>query len=186
MHLLTHLNRLPAPLAVLMALQFLGGCTTMTPNECRSADWGGVGLRDGLSGEPLSVLDARVKDCAEAGVRVGTTQYLQGRTVGLQTYCELPNAVRLGLDGKPYRGVCPAVVDPEFRRRHALGSEVHNARSNLQTLEGQRRNLEKKLDEAATDDERRKARDELAFLDRNLRRGRDRLRDAEWALDRLR
>lgn len=169
-----------------LAACMLGACATMTPEECKTARWQDVGLRDGLAGEPMSQLDSRVKDCAEAGVSVNTPLYLQGREQGLQSYCRLENAARLGLDGKSYHGVCPADVDGEFRRRRDLGYEVHSARQQLRSLEYRRLDLEKRLRDAARDEERRKLRDELAELDRRQVRERDRLRDAEWALDRRR
>lgn len=158
----------------------------MSPNECRSADWRGVGLRDGLAGEPLSMLDRRTKDCAEAGVAVNTPLYLDGRNQGLPQYCQLDNAARLGLDGKTYNGVCAPGIDGEFRRRHAVGYEVNQSRNALRDLDRRRRDLEDKLSKAKNDDERKRAREDLRDLDFSLRRARDRVRDAEWAYDRLR
>ncbi|MCJ0762209.1 DUF2799 domain-containing protein [Variovorax terrae] len=169
-----------------LVLAGLSACTTMSPSECKLANWYDVGLRDGLAGEPLSQLDSRTKDCAEAGVPVNTVPYLQGRDQGLQSFCQLDNAVKLGLDGRSYNGVCPAFIDGEFRRRRDLGYEVYSARGQLRSLESRRRELEKKLRDAANDDDRRKAREELSDLDQRFRRARDRQRDAEWALDRLR
>lgn len=175
------------PLFLLSGLVLvLPACTTMTPNECKTANWYDVGLRDGLAGEPLSELNARTKSCAEAGVQANATQYLQGRNQGLLSYCRMDNAVRLGLDGKSYQGVCAPAIDGEFRRRYNLGHEVYSARSALRSQDSRRRSLEEKLRETGSDEERRRLREELSDLDRSQRRARDRLRDAEWALDRLR
>ncbi len=173
-------------LGVLIFGGVLSACTTMTPEECRAADWGAVGLRDGLAGEGRGQLDARVKDCAEAGVQVGTVQYLQGRERGLQSYCQLPNAARFGLDGKTYYGVCPVQIDAEFRRRHALGKAVHDARAELRNQESRRDAQEKRIDKAGNDEERRKAREAMRDIDRDIRRAEIKLRDADWALDTLR
>ena len=171
----------------LLALCFwLTGCATMTPNECKAANWGEVGLRDGLEGKALSVLNDRVKDCAEANVPVDTPRYLQGRDQGLLQFCRIENAVPLGLNGKSYDGVCPAAMDAEFRRRFKVGRDVHLARNELRTLEGRRSTAEERLRSAANDDDRRRARDALRDLDSDMRRARDRVRDTEWVLDRLR
>ncbi len=110
---------------------WLTGCATMTPNECKAANWGQVGLRDGLAGSGLSVLNDRVKDCAEAQVPVDTPRYLQGRDQGLLQYCRIENAAPLGLNGKSYDGVCPAAMDVEFRHRFKVGRDVHLARTEL-------------------------------------------------------
>ena len=165
---------------------WLTGCATMTSNECKAANWGEVGLRDGLAGAALSVLNDRVKDCAEAQVPVDTPRYLQGREQGLLQYCRIENAVPLGLNGKSYDGVCPPAMDAEFRRRFMVGRDVHVARTELRSLDSRVSTAEERLRSAANDDDRRRARDALRDLDSDMRRARDRVRDAEWVLDRLR
>ena len=176
-----------ARLLVTLALfVWLTGCATMTAHECKVANWGEVGLRDGLAGAALPVLNDRVKDCAKAQVPVDTPRYLQGRDQGLLQYCRIENAVPLGLDGKGYNGVCPVAVEGEFRRRFQVGREVHVARNELRSLESRLGVAEERLRSAASDDDRRRFRDALRNLDADMRRARDRLRAAEWALDRLR
>ena len=164
----------------------LGGCATMTADECKVANWSDIGLRDGVEGAALSRLDARVKDCAEAQVGVDTARYLQGRDRGLLQYCRIENAVPLGLNGKSYDGVCPAPIDSEFRRRFRLGRDVHDTRVAVRNLEGSIGNAEDRLRTAPNDEDRRRAREALRDLDSDIRRARDRQRDAERALDRLR
>lgn len=177
------MNKLILPL---LLAGLLSACSTMSPQECKVANWSEVGLRDGLAGESLSHLSERVNDCAEVGVKVNTAQYLQGRQQGLQEYCQLSNATRLGLDGKEYRGVCPAAIDGEFRRRRDLGYELYDTRNQLRNLDTRRNDLERRLRDASKDDERRRLRDELWSLDQRYARLRDRQRDVEWSLDRLR
>jgi hypothetical protein len=171
----------PALLATLLA-----GCATMDADQCRKADWRAVGLRDGQNGEPLALLDRRAKDCADNQVAVNRPLYLEGRNLGLPQYCRVDQAARYGVEGKPYHGVCAPGIDGEFRRRHALGWEVHQARSALNNLDGQQRTLESKLARAKNDDERRSVRQELRAMDNDIRRARDRVRDAEWNFDRMR
>lgn len=164
----------------------LSACSTMSVNECKLANWQDVGLRDGLAGAEMKLLDERIKDCAEALVPVDTTAYLRGRDQGLASYCRLDNAVRQGVDGKGYAGVCPPQVDAEFRRRWQAGMDLYRARADLASMESRRRSLEHRLREAPTDDERTRARNDLSELDWRMRAARDHVRDAEWALDRLR
>ena len=174
-------------LSVIVALStLLGGCATMSADECRVANWSDVGLRDGLEGAALSRLDYRVKDCAEAKVAVDTPRYLQGRDQGLLQYCQLEKAVPLGLKGGSYNNVCPVGIDGEFRRRFRLGRDVFDARQTVQSLEGNIGNAEDRLRAAPNDEERRRAREALRDLAFEIRRARDRQRDAERALDRLR
>ena len=172
--------------SALVLLVLLGGCAAMTVEECKVARWGEVGLRDGLAGEPLGKLNALVKDCAEAHVAVDTPTYLQGRDQGLLTYCRLDNAPRQGLAGKTYSGACPASIDGEFYRRFAIGREVYDANQQMRGLDGRRVDLENRLRATKEDDAKRRLREDLSDLDRTMRRARDRVRDAEFTLDRLR
>ena len=59
-------------------------------------------------------------------------------------------------------------------------------REQVRNLDSRRMGLERQLRDAQKDDDRRKYRNELSDLDYSLRRARDRVRDAEWALDRMR
>ncbi len=171
---------------VLASSALLGGCATMSADECKVANWNEVGLRDGLEGAALSKLDYRVKDCAQAKVAVDMPRYLQGREQGLLQFCNLENAAPLGLNGASYNGVCPVGIDGEFRRRFRLGRDVYDTRQSVRNLEGHVNNAEDRLRVAPNDDERRRARESLRELDFEIRRARDRQRDAERALDRLR
>jgi Protein of unknown function (DUF2799) len=174
-------------LSLILALSaLLSGCATMSADECKVANWGDVGLRDGLDGAALSKLDARVKDCAEAKVAVDTLRYLQGRDQGLLQFCQIEKAAPLGLGGGNYNNVCPVGIDGEFRRRFKLGRDVHDARQAVKNLEGNINNAEDRLRAAPNDEDRRRAREALRDLDYEIRRSRDRQRDAERALDRLR
>lgn len=189
----------------LMAAGALSGCETMSPEECRYANWNDVGLRDGLAGKPVGLLDERVKSCAKAGMPVDTRQYLGGRELGLRTYCQLDHAVPLGLNGDAYLGVCPPPIDVEFRRRYQMAYAVHDLRARVEQLdrraERQQHELreidldeDKQLKAAGKDEDRqrihhdaderrRHLRGEMHDLDRNLRDARDNLRAAERMLD---
>ena len=194
-------------LALLIALT-LASCATMSPQECKFANWGEVGLRDGLEGQSLGLFNTRVSDCAEAGVRVDGNAYLKGRDSGLRSYCRLENAVQLGLNGGSYEGVCPAQIDGEFRRRFQTGYNVYASHAEVARLENRMQSLEQRLrkldrDEDKRlrdankeddrrrirrdiDDERHRTRDELRDLDRALYRAREAVRHAEWTLSQLR
>jgi hypothetical protein len=172
--------------AVSVFCLLLQSCATISPEECKVAKWNDLGLRDGLAGRPLSRLDDIAKDCAKTTVAVDSRAYLQGRDTGLQTYCQMPNASKLWLEGQSYHGVCPPLVDIEFRRRHAIAYEVHQARENLSSQDRKVRSLERSLADAKTDVDRKRFREELSQMDYSMRRSRDRVRDAELNFERNR
>jgi hypothetical protein len=186
----------------------LASCATMSPEECKVADWREVGQRDGLDGQPLSHLHDRAEDCGKVGVAINTQAYTLGRNQGLRSYCRLENAVPLGLSGGSYSGVCPPEIDQSFQQRfqvarsvHDLRNDVNNLNDRTESLERQLRDLhrseESRMKEAGSDEQRKKVRKaidderhdiraELSEVDRRLRRKRDELRSAEYALGNLR
>ena len=176
----------------------------MTAEDCQRANWLDIGMKDGLSGEPMTTLDERIGICRKSGITVDTGRYVTGREQGLQTYCRIENAVTLGLNGAYYAGACPPMIDVEFRRRYDLAHAVYQARAELSSLEARSLSLQrqlhdidhdehKRVSDAEKDDDRKRIRkefdqrrnylrNELFELDRRVRRGRDALWEAESAL----
>ena len=187
-----------------MSVALLTSCATMTPEECQHANWLDIGVKDGLSGEPMATLDDRIGICRKAGVVLDTGRYVTGRDQGLQTYCRIENAVALGLNGSYYAGACPPMIDVEFRRRYDLAHAVYQARTELANIESRSDALQRQLrdidlaepkrvsetekDEDRKrvrkefDDRRNRLRSELFELDRRARYARDALRAAEFSL----
>ena len=133
----------------------LASCSTMSEKECQFANWRDIGLTDGLAGKSLGLLNERRSDCAEANIQLDQKAYLKGREEGLKTYCQLGNAVHLGLRGEPYEGVCPAAIEPEFRRRYTIGRDVYHFRTEIDRLERRLASLEQQSRAQQLDFEKR-------------------------------
>jgi hypothetical protein len=193
---------------LLLLAALLSSCAVMTADECRQANWYDLGMRDGSAGETLAKFTDRREACAEVRVVADANAYSHGRDMGLRSFCRLDNAVQVGLRGDSYHGVCPAAIDYEFRRRYDVGYAVYRARNDVESVESSIRTNERRLREADRDEEkelkaatkeddrrrirkdfdakRHRLRDELHDFDRDLRRARERVRDAEAALYSLR
>jgi hypothetical protein len=186
----------------------LASCSVMSPQECRLANWHEVGLVDGMAGNALGRFEQRRGACAEAEVVADTQAYLAGREQGLRSYCQLSNALQMGLRGESYQGVCPPAIDAEFRRQHDIGYNVFHLRGELAQLQSRYDGLEKQLrskkdeldkrvnDPRKDDDFKRlyreyqaqehRVRDEQDDIRRNRQRSAEQLRQAEWAMSQLR
>jgi hypothetical protein len=171
---------------LVFVLLLLGGCTHMSPGECKQADWLALGQQDGLAGETLATLDQRRSSCAEAGVAVDAQKYMLGRERGLATYCRPHNGLEIGLQGKTYQGVCAPEQAAPFRRLYDVGRESYLARTGLEEMDRRRVGLEERLRRSTSDDDKRSLRQQLADLDVRLRAARNRVRDAEAAVARVR
>jgi len=173
-------------LIVLTSFSLLSGCATLNEQECRSADWHRLGIKDGQQGEPASLLDEHKEACTRHGIRPDEERYLSGREIGLTQHCQPRNAFRLGLNGQEYKGVCPLDVDARFRRNNEAALEVQRSKKKIEDID---RQLSQKEHELAEDNTPEKEKTNLRKDIRELDRKRDRLRDdlyyQQRELDRL-
>src|SRR5215475_10016900 len=95
-------------------LLVLGGCASMSKDECLTVDWRTVGYEDGVAGFPGDRIAEHRKDCAKYGGSTSLELYQQGRAQGLQEYCQPANGYNIGVRGGGYAGVCPANLEPAF------------------------------------------------------------------------
>lgn len=122
--------RLLGVAAVALALQ---GCssTSMSKNECVTADWYAIGYESGIRGQREAQISKHRKACAEHGVTPNLARFLEGRDVGLQRYCEPRNGYRLGRNGTDYDGICPQRLDGEFTNAYRAGRELYDTEQNI-------------------------------------------------------
>jgi hypothetical protein len=172
---------------LLVALSLLvSACATLDEGQCRTGNWYQFGERDGAEGHALERMNAHAEACAEYGIRPNEGEYLAGRDAGLRRYCMLDNAIREGLAGHDYRGVCPPAVAFRFAELHRHAYAVHTARGQLDSLEREAVKLEKESRGDKTSPERRRhIHEDLRLLDRKIDRARDDLRSREFDLDRV-
>lgn len=163
----------------------VSACATLSKDECLSADWHHLGMLDGSGGLPLSRLNEHREACAEFGVLPDEAQYKAGRNSGLAVYCLPANAIKEGLAGRRYSGVCPLPAHQRFTELNRIAYAVHGARRHLDSLASRQRSLESELHNKKTSEEKRKQiRQNLRELDREMNEARDNLRWREHDLDR--
>lgn len=170
-----------AAMVVVFALQ---SCATLSEEDCLTVDWGVLGETDGQSGLPLSELNRYRRDCAKYDVVPDSRAYIEGRERGLVVYCTESNGYREGRNGAPDRLVCPAALEPGFRRGYDLGRAVHVSLTELRTsndaIESARAEIEQLESDIADhresirsddlDDEERKAlNDEINSMERRIK-----------------
>jgi hypothetical protein len=163
----------------------LSACAALSPQQCATADWYALGTQDGSRGRPDGAADY-LQACSKAGFGVDLPRYRSGRTDGLQNYCQLGNAIREGLAGNSYNGVCPLAVDGNFRQAHAVAKRETDAKRTLQRLQYEQNKWQAELQNSKTDDDRRRVlRELLQRSDRQLDDARTDLRSAQSQLERL-
>lgn len=160
----------------------LAGCASMSPEECRVANWGERGYADGRNGfTPTRIAEHR-KACAEVGVVPDAQRYRQGWDRGVLEYCTPANAVAQGRAGSPYRNVCPPHLEGPFVYWHQMGMDVYQAQRRVDDLDRQIGQTRRQIDKEKDAGKRRILQRELGRMERELRDARGDLARAERRL----
>ncbi|MFB6348450.1 DUF2799 domain-containing protein [Moraxella sp. ZJ142] len=113
-------------IGILAVMGMVAGCATMTANECRSADWYAVGVKDGNRGESWQRLMQHGKACAKVGIVPDEAAWERGRDAGLVQYCTPSNAYYKGLSGGYINTHnCPAQLQPKLYRANEYGYNIN-------------------------------------------------------------
>jgi len=116
-----------------LAAVLLAGCASLTPEQCRLADWRQIGFADGTQGASAARINDHARACAETGVRPDLDAYLRGREQGLHNYCQPENAFAIGRSGSmaAAAGDCPEQMKFAFAQQYQRGHEVHRIEDEL-------------------------------------------------------
>lgn len=132
--------RTPSPQITLCLtlLCSLSGCASLTPEQCRTADWRQIGYSDGASGMHASRIEDHAKACADQNIRPDLNQYLDGRRQGLLSYCQPEHGFELGRQGIPHiAGDCVEDLKQGFLEQYSRGSLIHNMEVDIQNRQDQ-------------------------------------------------
>lgn len=167
----------------------LSGCQTLTPTECRLANWTQMGEQDGSSGR-YDRIASHVDSCAKQHIIVpamSVQQYRIGYQQGLQAYCQPEVILDMALSGSGNLSVCPARQQAALRPYAQAGKRQHDAQKALDETDRQQRKLETELQKTETTDQRSiEIRQELRRLDQQLVERRLDFNLADQSLQRLR
>jgi hypothetical protein len=122
----------------------VAACATapsMTPQECASADWRGLGYADGVGGRSEAMFATRQQICLNAGYEANLDAYKAGHEEGARVFCQPGRAFQLGADGASAALACPADLEGPFRRAYHEGRELYDAKSAWESAESSLRSL---------------------------------------------
>ena len=133
------------------AALWLGGCASMSEEECLLGDWYTVGFADGARGAQAETVGRYRRECAQHGVTVDVATWQDGRAAGLVEFCQPQRGFNLGSRGTQYTGVCPDDLEPEFVAAYRVGSTLHSLRSAVNEVDRRIRTREDELVTLRTD-----------------------------------
>ncbi|MDH5499990.1 MAG: DUF2799 domain-containing protein [Gammaproteobacteria bacterium] len=114
-----------------LALASLGGCASMSSDECMASDWSAIGYEDGSRGYTSDRFSQHRKACAKHGVTADFSAYQTGREQGLVEYCQPGRGFSVGVNGGGYNGVCSANLEGDFLDAYNAGHHLYTLRSNV-------------------------------------------------------
>lgn len=140
------------PFAVATCVLILSSCASLSPEQCKNADWRQIGYTDGANGEPAGRLQEHASACAKADIKPDLDAYLSGRMEGLLSYCQPENGFEVGRRGRPDNvGDCPPHLRAPFLDQYRQGREINGLESEVQRL---RNMLQNDQNEARRNDRR--------------------------------
>ena len=112
-----------APFAVALVALALGGCASMSKQDCLAGNWYERGYDDANGGNTFDRLDSHAKACAKVGIRPDEPIYATGYEAGLVDYCTPERGYELGSRDSDYRDICPFETESAFLGRYVDGLE---------------------------------------------------------------
>jgi hypothetical protein len=167
-------------LALAAAAALLAGCESMSERQCQRADWYERGRFDGNMGEPESRLQDHRQACAKAGIVPDEVRWRQGWVEAVRGYCTPRWAWQMGTENRSYKGACRDFDEAVFLRWYQAGKDVYKTTSERDEKQREIERLEKELQKAQKEEDRRALRQRIRRLDEEQARLR-RLLDAQMS-----
>lgn len=99
-------------------------CSSLNKEECQSANWYDMGVKDSLAGKREMKSSEYAQDCKEHNVTVDFKTYKTGFDKGLNTYCTENKGYSLGLKGVSRHPMCDA-LNKKFANGYDAGYIVY-------------------------------------------------------------
>lgn len=105
---------------------YLGGCATLSPEECQTARWDQIGEQDGALGKE-SQLAQHYKACSKINIVPNQSLYELGYKQGLKSYCQPAAIYDRALVGKGSYTVCPTEQHAKLRPFYNTAHQFYEA-----------------------------------------------------------
>jgi hypothetical protein len=148
-------------LASITLLCTLGGCASLSKDECVSANWEDIGVRDGANGRPEEYLINHSTACAKVHVVPDRGAWLHGRERGLERFCVPQRMYSIGEYGGSFDvGVCRNFDQDRLVNAFQRGRDVFRLAGELSAIDSEIRDIRATLEKK---DLEQKERERLAY-----------------------
>jgi hypothetical protein len=120
--------------SILIFALLISGCSTMSKEECRQADWYLKGVEDANQGYALDRVVEHGKACARTNIVPDMKEYREGHAKGARLYCVPEKGYSEGRRGAAYNGICPVEMESKFLRAYRDGQELFTIQRNMDRM----------------------------------------------------
>lgn len=112
----------------------ISGCSTMSIEECKIAQWENIGQKDASEGYDRLRFAKYMKACDKAHITPDQARYNKGYDEGLKLYCTPQNIFDLGLSGLGDYSICPINEQQNLKIFSDVSSAYYDASQNKKNL----------------------------------------------------
>lgn len=109
-------------LVLIVSLSLLAACSSLSRDECLTADWETIGFEDGANGQPRQRIGEHRKACASHGITPDREAYDAGYAEGIATFCTFDRGEQAGRSGQQPMAVCSGMADYAEGHRRGVRS----------------------------------------------------------------
>lgn len=164
-------------LAVVTSL--LGGCATLSEQQCQSVDWWQLGQSDAMYGYAGSRVELHRQACAKIGIAPDDAAWHDGYAQALPAFCVGGQGYVVGARNGGYHGQCPPELARDFLDGYRLGQSLHELDKRIAEEDKEIDRLRKSMRSDEATDVSRKI--DERWLDHH-KRERDRLQSDRWRI----
>jgi vacuolar-type H+-ATPase subunit I/STV1 len=130
-----------ASLAILVS-----SCTSMSPKECKVADWKVVGYQDALRGSNTQIADYN-QSCAKVNIKPNVPLYMQGYNQGAKLFCTYDNGLKEGENGDYVSNTCKRPgLTYNFMQGYQQGYKLYEKQQRINDLQQKIDSLNEKIE----------------------------------------
>jgi hypothetical protein len=131
----------------------LSACSSMSKEQCESADWKAYGYTDGAKGKATTHFNSYAQACGDHGVKSDFERYLLGHKQGVIVFCSIENGYQAGTENYRYQGICKTHNESAFLKGLAKGKKLYQARQEVRKEQSEVARLRKAIDEQSRQQE---------------------------------
>ena len=135
---------MPNRLFILSCIALLNGCTTLSQDECKVANWQSLGYEHGVNGGDYADGITKIATCNDYNITPNIAQFKSSYESGLAVYCQPENGFTLAMRGVSYNGVCNSRA---FRKAWEEGNDRYQIQQRRIEIDNRITELKQQLSE---------------------------------------